>query len=194
MNHWGIWAIPVLMVTDYLLTILGARASAKVYRQHFVLASYELNPLWRDSVDRTRWFNPRHMALVCVVTVALLIADRSEIPGWALELLIGALLGAWGMLCGRHLTNLLIFHFLNRHPETVSGRVTMSLPLSLKMSQFTIFGTVPLFILTACLAPHPATIGIALGIGILTGVHSIWARPHSEIRSPEIGNPEGPAS
>ncbi len=144
MNHPEIIAVPVLMLADYTLTILGAKESAAVYRKHFVLGSYELNPLWRKSVDQIRWFNPRHFSLVCLVTALLIIVDQSVLPEWPIELGLGMLFGAWGMLCGRHLTNLLIFRFLKRNPEQVSGQVNLSMQLTLKMSQFTYFGLVPL--------------------------------------------------
>ncbi len=44
MNHPELIAVPVLMLADYALTILGAKTSAVVYRNHFTMPSYELNP------------------------------------------------------------------------------------------------------------------------------------------------------
>jgi hypothetical protein len=180
MNHPEIIAVPVLMLADYTLTILGAKESAAVYRKHFVLASYELNPLWRKSVDEIHWFNPRHFALVCIVTLLLVIVDQNVLPEWPIELGLGMLFGAWGMVCGRHLTNLLIFRFLKHHPEQISGQVNLSIRLTLKISQFTCLGVAPLFAATAILAPNQYTIGIALGVVVLAGVHSIWARKTPE--------------
>ena len=47
MNHPELIAVPVLMLADYALTILGAKSSAVIYRNHFTTPTYELNPLLR---------------------------------------------------------------------------------------------------------------------------------------------------
>lgn len=75
MHHPVILAVPLLMLLDYALTILGARASLQVYRRHFRMPHYELNPMWQKSVAQLRWFNPRHLGLVCLVTALLLLPE-----------------------------------------------------------------------------------------------------------------------
>src|SRR6516162_5062024 len=65
MNHLIILAVPVLMLSDYLLTILGAKASLGVYRQHFISPHYEINPLWQKCVQQLKWFSPLHFILAC---------------------------------------------------------------------------------------------------------------------------------
>ena len=112
LNHPEILAVPLLMVADYTLTILGARESAAVYREHFVLASYEMNPLWRKSVDEIRWFNPRHFAIVCLVTLLLVLVDQVAPAELPIEFFLGGVFGAWGMVFGRHVANLLLFRYL----------------------------------------------------------------------------------
>ena len=82
-------AVPVLMLLDYLLTILGAKASVRVYRRHFVVPNYELNPLWQESVRKQRWLNPRHLAIVCFATGLLLCFDRwADVPAEFWRLLL----------------------------------------------------------------------------------------------------------
>jgi hypothetical protein len=166
----------MLMLADYALTILGAYESASVYRKHFVLASYELNPLWRKSVDEIRWFNPRHFSLVCIITLVLVTVDQFMPPEESIQFGLGIFYGAFGMVCGRHLTNLMIFRFLNHNPDQISGQVNLSMLLTLKMSQFTYIGVSPLFVATAILAPNNYSAGIAMGVIVLAGVHFIWAR------------------
>src|SRR5215469_12277184 len=101
MNHPVILAVPVLMLLDYVLTILGAKAGVRVYRQHFQSPYYELNPLWQKSVEQLRWFNPRHFIIVCLVASLLVLLDRMPgFPSESLRLLVGMLLGAFGSICG----------------------------------------------------------------------------------------------
>ena len=132
MEHPELIGVPVLMLADYLLTILGAKSSARVHGKHFTTPSYELNPLWRKSVDQRRWFNPRHLA------------------------------------------NLLLFRYLNRNPEEISGQVELSPRLVIKMSQVGYLGLVPLFAFLAVLAPHRYTLGALLGLLTLVLAHFIW--------------------
>lgn len=174
MNHPELIAVPVLMLADYALTILGAKASAGVYRDHFKESTYELNPLWRKTVDQMRWFNPRRLALVALLTVWLLVLDR--VGAQPFELLLGLCFGVYGALCGCHLTNLLTFYYLTRHPDEISGQVQLSARLILKLSQFGVIGLIPLFIIVVALAPNQYTFGVLIGIVGLVLVHFVWAR------------------
>src|SRR3954471_18182323 len=63
--------VPVLMISDYLLTIAGARLRADVYGRHFRTQHYELNPAWQSAVAKLRWFNPRHLLITFAFTVFL---------------------------------------------------------------------------------------------------------------------------
>lgn len=183
MNHPEMLAVPALMIADYLLTIWGAKLGRVVHAKHFVMATYELNPVWRKSVDALRWLNLRHLAAVVVVTGALLLLDRlmsaADYEGLsktndAMELLLGILFGVFGCVCGRHLTNILLFRFLNRHPGEVSGEVRLSMLFILKLSQFTYVGLLPLFFALAVLVPDNYTFGVAVGIAVLVVIHFVW--------------------
>lgn len=177
MNHPELIAVPILMLADYALTILGARSSAIVYRNHFTMPSYELNPRWRKSVDQIQWFNFRHISIVVLVTVLLVLLDHTELlPHSTFQLALGMLFGAFGSVCGRHLTNLMLFRYLNRHPHEISGQIQLSLKLTLKISQFTYLGLIPLCVIVVTLVPGSYTLGALLGILALVFVHFVWER------------------
>ena len=163
------------MLADYTLTILGAKSSAVVYRNHFTTPTYVLNPLWRKSVDQIRWFNPRHTLLVALVTVLLVVVDRAALPYDLFELPLGMLFGAFGAVCGRHLTSLLLFRYFNRHPNEISGQVQLSLKLLLKISQYNYIGLIPIFTIIVVLVPNLYTGGVLLGLFALVLVHFVWA-------------------
>ena len=175
MNHPELIAVPILMLADYALTILGAKSSTVVYRNHFTTPSYELNPLWRKSVDQIRWFNPRHISLVALVTVLLIVVDLAVLPYDLFELALGMLFGAFGAVCGRHLTNLMLFRYVNRHSNEISGQVQLSLKLMLKISQFNYIGLIPVFTIVVVLVPNLYTAGILLGLLALVFAHFVWA-------------------
>ncbi len=167
-------AIPLLMLADYALTVLGVQW-ADTYRQHFVAPTYELNPRWRESVAQRRWFNPRHLLLVGLVTLLLWLLDRWA-PPVVVAWLLGIVLGVLGALLSRHVSNLLTFRYLNRHPEAVTGQVQYSLATTLKLSQYGYAGLLPLLGLLLALAPSPAMAGAVLGVLGLILAHGRWAR------------------
>ena len=181
MKHPIILVVPVLMLLDYLLTILGAKASSGIYRQHFRSPHYEMNPLWQKSVQRLQWFNPRHFIIVCMVTVLLVVLDRMPtVPFASFDLAVGMLVGASGSVCGRHLTNLLLFAYLNRHPTEISGQVDLTHRLMLKISLFNCLGLVPLLGLIVVLVPELSTVGALLGVLAVAMGHVVWARKAKE--------------
>ncbi len=146
-----------------------------VYRQHFKIPHYELNPVWRQSVAQLRWFNARHLVVVCLVTSLLILLDRAaNVPAGYFEFLVGTLLGAFGSVCGRHLSNLLLFWYLNRHPAEISGEVALTLRLTLRMSLFTYLGIAPLLAVMATLVPEPHVMGVFLGVLTIAFTHVVW--------------------
>jgi hypothetical protein len=177
MNHPVILVVPVLMLLDYALTILGARASFGVYRQHFKSPYYEMNPLWQKSIEQLRWFNPLHFFIVCLMATILILLDLMQgIPSESLQLAVGILLGAYGSVCGRHLTNLLLFRYLNRNPSEINGQVEMTHRLVLNISLFNHLGLVPLLGLIVVLVPEVYALGALVGVLAVGFAHLIWAR------------------
>jgi len=173
MHHPVILALPVLMLLDYLLTILGVTAALGVYRQHFTTPHYELNPRLQKSVQQRRWINPRFVISACIFTAFVILLDRI----WALDpMIMGVFLGIYGAVFGRHLNSLLYFHYLNRHPAEIEGHVYFTHQLILNRSLIDILGLLPLLGLIAVLVPQPEVIGAILGIMVMAFRHLMWAR------------------
>src|SRR5262245_55141128 len=104
MQHPESLIIPLLMLVDYFLTLVGARLAEEKYLLHFRIATYELNPIWQKSVQERRWFNPRHLVLVALVTILLLLGDsQADVLGQFFSFLVGILLGAFGSVVGLHI-------------------------------------------------------------------------------------------
>lgn len=187
MKHPQVLLLPLLMLSDYFLTVLGAAQSEKGYRNHFRMQHYELNPLWQQSISRKKWFNPRHIALTAIVscgTAGLLeVGDLTEPVA---EAILGCLLVFFAMLVGRHLSNILVFRRFAKRPDEVSGQVSMahSLMLAISAYQFLV-AAVPLALL-AVLSPTPFTLGAAVGGPLVLFVHGIWAAQK------DSGNPKPP--
>src|SRR5690349_15969627 len=127
--------IPILMLCDYYLTLLGNIYKKKRYAEHFVTETYELNPIWRKDVDNIKWINFRHIILVILMPLLfyfISLSGNEILYNW----LIGFFLTLFGMIIGRHLCNLLLFKYVSTHPDEISGKVHMNHQLVLKTSQF----------------------------------------------------------
>lgn len=179
MRHPGILLIPVLMLSDYLLTIAGARLRASAYASHFRTPHYELNPLWQDAIAKLRWINVRHLLITAVFTAFLIAVFETwqDVDEFA-EIIEGLMIGAFGSVNGRHLGNLGIFWYIKRHPESVEGVVTMSHEVVLWISLFQMLGLFMPALLLACFLPRPIVIGFAGGAAMLIAVHFGWIRRH----------------
>ena len=178
MHHPESLLIPVLMLSDYLLTVAGARAREHGYADHFKTQHYELNPLWQAAIARKRWFNPRHLLITFAFAAVFYGVGEYLLPGDdpVFAFVIGALLVVFGAVNGRHLANLATFAWIRRHPDALSGSIAMSHGLTLWLSTFQLFGLLlPLTLLAIC-APTPQVLGGLGGVAILFAVHLGWIR------------------
>jgi hypothetical protein len=175
MKHPELLLIPTFMLADYFLTLAGAVQKEKKYGDHFKTEHYELNPIWQRQVAQKKWFNPKHLLLTVAVTLFLiLMAELVEMPEYFVTGVLGCLLVFFGMVVGRHLSNLMIFRYMIKKPQDISGQVTMThaLLLSLSLYQYLVV-FVPL-ILIALFAPSPFVVG-AVWAGVLQVlIHMTW--------------------
>jgi hypothetical protein len=175
--------LPVLMLADYLLTVAGATARERGYADHFKLEQYELNPTWQQDVARKRWFNPRHLlAMTLVSGIVTLVLEGGLLPREMAAVLLGALLTVYGAIVGRHVNNLLLFHHVAHRKHDVTGAVTMTHAFALSSSLYQIVMVfVPVAILAA-VTLNPWVIGAMMGFGSLAIAHLAWMK-HPRRRS-----------
>ena len=173
MKHPEALLLPILMLLDYYLTVCGAVLSEKKYRQHFRIEHYELNPVWQKTIAQKRWFNPRHLLLTIGLSGILIFLTETGFEPLT-QWLLGVLLVLYGMIIGRHLSNLLLFHYVCQKPETLTGAVTMSHTLVLSISLYqTIILLIP-FILLTLFSPSLFVVGGLTGLLLFMGVQRVW--------------------
>lgn len=163
MNHPEVFIIPVLMLSDYFLTVWGAILSEKKYGQHFKFEHYELNPIWQKNIARKQWFNLKHLVIVVAVTIFCFFWSNT----WTgtdvgSEALFGYLTILFASINGTHVANILTFLYMIRHPGSVSGEIRMNHPLMLCLSQFRLLSLLLVLIVIAFFSPTPFILG---GVG-----------------------------
>jgi hypothetical protein len=165
------------MLMDYYGTLLGAITIKRGYSDHFGMEHYEMNPVWQDSVAGVKWFNPRHLALTAGITAgAVVLLELAPYPDSLSRGLVGAVLGMYALLVGRHVSNIMTFLYVAGHRPEVSGTVAITHPAMLAMSAFQLAAVVVPLALVAAVTGNAYAIGAAFGAAGLTISHLAWLR------------------
>jgi hypothetical protein len=179
MKHPEIILLPILMISDYLLTVLGAIQRERKYNDHFKTQHYELNPMWQKSITQKRWFNPRHILLTALVCGALVcVLEFGHTPEPFAEAVLGCFFVAFGMILGAHFSNILMFRRMARRPREISGQVIMAHSLSLSISAYHyLMVAIPVAIM-AIFSPTPFVLGGLAGVGLIFVYHISWIQQY----------------
>lgn len=175
MKHPELLFLPLLMVSDYFLTLLGAKHKRKMYDRYFVTEHYELNPMWQTSVREQKWFNPKYFLLLFLLVGSLLVLiELAPFPPFLVSTTFGVLIVVFGAANGRHISNLLVFRYLNAYPDEIRGQITMSHSLVVAISLFQYMVLAIPLLLIALLWPSFFTVGTFIGGLALLIVHAVW--------------------
>jgi hypothetical protein len=167
-----------LMLLDYFLTIYSQKLMLVRFQKHFAIENVELNPQFQNAVQKMQWLNWKHLvqASLYALFIALLVwvaglgdeADESKV---FLDFALAIPLTIFGLVNARHVTNILIFKNLIKHPEQVEGQVRLTRAYAHHASLATFAGLlVPFALFTAYTLSY-------FSFGCLTGLISlIWAQ------------------
>ncbi|MCC6696116.1 MAG: hypothetical protein IT365_10855 [Candidatus Hydrogenedentes bacterium] len=186
MRHPEVLLLPVFMLLDYYLTIVGASLNEKGYAKHIAMQHYEMNPVWQKQIAQKKWFNPRHLLLALVfslvfallVEVALPTPPFTPLDSTLTPFLMGFLLVLFASVLGRHVSNILIFRSVLRDSSGISGHVDIEHGLMLSWSLYQYFAVLLPLALVAIFVPHPFVLGGLAGALMLVFTHFEWLRKH----------------
>jgi len=176
MRHPEVFLVPLLLFLDYFLTLGGSKLAARKYSQHFKFEHYELNPLWQKSITQGKWLNRKHLVIVLLASFVCFIwadgwTEQSEVN----EGVLGAALIFYSSVLAAHVNNLLVFWRLGRHPDEVSGEITLSHKYLLAVSRYRSFMALFPVALAAWLSPSPFLWGGVASLVMFNVVQAIWA-------------------
>ncbi len=171
--------IPLLMVSDYYLTLLGKKLRDNVYLQHISTEEYELNPAWQKDINKFRMFNYKHILSVILVTgyyyfVSLLLSDS-----WYYGV-YGALFTMYAYVIMRHLNNILIYTYANKNPDLFSGKAVIGHLFSLYLSKYQSFTYSVFFLALFAWSRSWFIFGGAIGLGLLGLTNIRWIRAYKK--------------
>jgi hypothetical protein len=175
MDYPAILLIPVFMLADYYLTLVGYVLREEKYGEHFKIDHYELNPVWQNVVSEKKWFNPRHLLGTIFITILLVYTlEYEDKPEIMIEFLLGFFLVGTGIIIGNHLRNILMFWHVIRKPDAVAGQVFLDHSFSLSGSMYEYAGVLVPLIMISLFTPSAFVIGAALSCALQMLVHVVW--------------------
>ncbi len=188
MKHPEFLLLPVMMFADYFLTVLGAVRRDRGYSDHIKTPHYELNPLWQAQIAKKQWFSLRHTLLVIGLSGSLLwLVEVGRLPGWFVQGSLGCLLVCYGVILGTHLGNILIFSYINAHPEEISGELTVSHRLVLVMSLAQQAAAILVMGCIAVFSPTDFVYGGVVGLVALITLKAAWMLKENRRRARSAG-------
>ncbi len=181
MRYLAVLIVPLLMLADYYLTLYGASLKQRSgYDRFFVSEHYELNPTFQADVARLRWFNPRHLYSVGLLLFALeflaILANLDVLIDALFQLVLGDLCILYLSIIGKHLQNILTFRYIQSYAAEVSGQISISYLMSLRLSQYQYL---PVFLAVLCIAwvtQSMFAIGGVFGTLHVIFSHWLWQR------------------
>lgn len=183
-NHVVLIIILVLMFSDYYLTVWAAILREKGHSNFFEIENYELNPIWQEDIKNKKIFNKRHLLMILFAFCFIIyIFEFSDTNANYEEILLGFLLAHYGMLTGRHISNLLTFSYTKKHPGEIKGKVKQSHLFTLQNSSYQYFVAIIPLVIIAVVNPEPLLIGCAVGGLFNILLHKLWIFKYLKKRS-----------
>ncbi len=171
--------IPVFMLADYFLTLAGAVQKEKKYSQYFQLLHYELNPAWQKDVSQRKWFNLRYILITALVSSVLIGLLESDLfPETLCQSILGFFLVLYATINGRHVSNLLTFYYVNRHPHGLAGQIKLEHGLALSLSLYQHLAIVLPLLVLVIFSNTPFASGGLIGACSVLIMHLGWLRKY----------------
>lgn len=118
-----------LYISDYALTLVGARMRPAQAQTMDLQGSYELNPYFANEIDRHRIVSPRFLAALAwttfLVAFSWLLGRTGPLAAVLFEIVLGALFLTEMAIHVRHLRNIAVFRHKAAQAE-MQGRMQYS--------------------------------------------------------------------
>lgn len=171
--------IPLLMLSDYFLTLLGKKLRDREYYKYFTTEEYELNPAWQKDINRQKLFNYKHLLAVFLITVYFYFASKL-MRDTLFDFFFGALFIIYSFIITRHLQNIFTYKLSSRFPQYLNGKLSISYIYTIKLSQYqTIFFALFLFLINFWVQSWFIAGGVT-GLVILYLIQFAWIKRYRQ--------------
>jgi len=154
---WG-----VLSIFDFTATMIYSKAYRDFLSKVITYeGGMELNPVFEKDVQQLKWFSPRYIVSLLVVTVLIYFAGLWISSSW-FEALAGAAILLVLITDLRHIENLSVVWYLRSDPEGFKGKIEQSYALSQRRVAVGTFNIGVLYFIIFLLANRVFFVGGAL--------------------------------
>jgi hypothetical protein len=170
------YLLPVLMLLDYYLTLLGFTLYQRYYEKHVEMERYELNPSFQACIKAKKYYSLRHLGFVLLMlAMAIAINYSFKKRDAFIDGILGALFTVYSIVIGSHIASILTFRKISKNPESITGHVRMNYLLTLRMSQCRLIIPLMVLVVAVIVSPSPALIGALAGVA---GFYLVLGRWH----------------
>ena len=127
-------SIPILMFTNYYLTLLGKKYGDNVYLQHFTSEQYSA---WQEKINKFK-LNYKHVLYIILITGYFYFASLLLKDSW-FDLIFGALFSFYAYIIMRNCSHILTYKFANKNPDQLTGKIIYGHIFSIKSTQYHAF-------------------------------------------------------
>jgi hypothetical protein len=165
-------ALPLLMLADYYLTLLGAVLKDKKYSKFVIVEEYELNPIFQKAIKQRKLINIKHLLLTISLSVLMIyLMEFSNASHETISFMLGMLLVMYGVIIGVHIANILFFWYVIKKEGQISGQIHYTYEATLLLSMFrNLLVLLPLIIIYSC-EKSPFVLGGLCGVIVLEIIH-----------------------
>jgi len=182
--------LPILMLSDYYLTIFSYVLFNKKYSEYVRFEQYELNPRFQKAINKKEIINVKHLCATLIITgFAIYIAEISPVPHEFVSVILGCLLTIFSVVVGRHIANILLFVYVIKNPNTIKGKIEYTYEATIFISMF--YSLIPLIaLIIICIYERSLfALGSILGIGSLILAHFRFLKKMKQKKS-KMRNPD----
>ena len=145
-----VWSL--MYISDYYLTIYGARLYQSHAKKYFVFeGSYELTPYFQEDINALRRLSPRFIVSLMVTWVMLFLVWLLGV--WFLQvpqifsLVIGSLILVEAVVHIRHIRNIFLFRLTRQDDGGLTGKIEYARWVTLRLSSVEMVSFAVLFLL-----------------------------------------------
>lgn len=167
MIHPEIILLPITMRLEAHLSVYSMRLRNGTYSEHVKYADPALNAQLEKLASGKGLLDWRRIFALLIVFAGLFYIAEVVGDGRMLEGLSGLIYGMYATLIGRHLFNIALFRYLNRHPEAMQGEITYASSSVRFIGALDLVRVAPLVLLIVFWCPRYFSYGLVGGYVLL---------------------------
>ena len=178
--------IPILIIADYYLSLLGHILYKQGYAQKLVLPSY-YNPAWQQAIEKRQWFNDSLLINTALITTVILgltfLFPLLGVPNVVLTFLFGFLIMMYVVINSHHISDILAFYYVKKHRGAFTGHASLDSAFSIAIPGYFYLGFSLIALIINLWSPSAFSIGGFFGIFCAFLIRMHWSRNKKGLNS-----------